>query len=65
MRGRVKWYNDVKGYGFIEQSDGEDVFVHYSVIEVEGFRALIDDQEVDYEYSEGPKGLQATKVVPV
>jgi cold shock protein len=65
MRGRVKWYNDVKGYGFIEQSDGEDVFVHYSVIEVEGFRALIDDQEVDYECSEGPKGLQATKVVPV
>ncbi|MBW7996997.1 MAG: cold-shock protein [Candidatus Glassbacteria bacterium] len=65
MRGRVKWYNDVKGYGFIQQVDGEDVFVHYSVIEVDGFRALMEDQEVDYEYSEGPKGLQATRVVPV
>ena len=65
MRGRVKWYNDVKGYGFIQQEDGEDVFVHYSVIEVEGFRALVEDQEVDYEYGEGPKGLQATRVVPV
>jgi CspA family cold shock protein len=65
MRGRVKWYNDVKGYGFIQQDNGEDVFVHYSVIDIEGFRALVDDQEVDYEYDEGPKGLQATKVVPV
>ena len=65
MRGRVKWYNDVKGYGFIEQEDGEDIFVHYSVIEVDGFRALMDDQMVEYEFSEGPKGLQATKVVPV
>ncbi|MFH1070228.1 MAG: cold-shock protein [Candidatus Glassbacteria bacterium] len=65
MRGRVKWYNDVKGYGFIQQEDGVDVFVHYSVIEVEGYRALVDAQEVEYEYNEGPRGRQATKVVPL
>ena len=65
MRGRVKWYNDVKGYGFIKHEDGVDIFVHYSVIDVEGYRALVDNQEVEYEYSEGPRGLQATKVVPI
>ena len=65
MRGYVKWFNDAKGYGFIKQEDGADVFVHYSVIEVEGFQALEENQEVEYEYSEGPRGLQATRVVPV
>ncbi|OGG00683.1 MAG: hypothetical protein A3F83_11585 [Candidatus Glassbacteria bacterium RIFCSPLOWO2_12_FULL_58_11] len=65
MRGKIKWYNDLKGYGFIQREDGADVFVHYSVIEVEGYRALMGDQEVEYDCSEGPRGLQATRVVPV
>ena len=65
MLGRVKWYNDVKGYGFIQREDGADIFVHYSVLEVKGFRALQDNQEVEYEYEEGPRGLMATKVVPL
>lgn len=61
-RGRVKWFNDSKGFGFIEQDDGEDVFVHYSVIEMDGFRTLAEGSEVDFEVTKGDKGLQATKV---
>lgn len=61
-RGVVKWFNDAKGYGFIEHSDGKDVFVHYSVIESDGFKSLRDGEEVLYEFREGPKGLQAVKV---
>lgn len=61
-RGVVKWFNDAKGYGFIEHVDGKDVFVHYSVIESDGFKTLRDGEEVVYEFREGPKGLQAVKV---
>ena len=60
--GKVKWFNDSKGFGFIEQPTGEDVFVHFSVIEGDGFKSLDEGQEVEYEAVQGPKGLQATKV---
>ena len=62
-RGKVKWFNDSKGFGFIEQDDGEDVFVHYSVIEMDGFRTLAEGSLVDFEVTKGDKGLQATKVM--
>lgn len=63
-RGRVKWFNENKGYGFIEQLDGgEDVFVHFSVIQMEGFRTLPQGAEVEFECVPGEKGLQATKVI--
>jgi CspA family cold shock protein len=62
VKGRVKWFNDKKGYGFIERDEGDDVFVHYSAIEGEGFRTLYEGQEVEFEITEGPKGPQASKV---
>jgi len=62
-RGKVKWFNENKGFGFIEQENGEDVFVHYSVIEMDGFRTLPEGCEVEFESVSGEKGLQATKVV--
>ncbi len=63
-RGKVKWFNDQKGYGFIEQSDGgKDVFVHHSAIEGEGFKTLSPGQEVEYEMTQDVKGPKATKVV--
>lgn len=62
-RGRVKWFNDNKGFGFIEQENGEDVFVHYSVIEMDGFRTLAEGSTVEFEVTQGEKGLQATKVL--
>ena len=61
-QGTVKWFNDAKGYGFIAHSDGADVFVHYSVIESDGFRTLKDGETVHYELKQGPKGLQASRV---
>jgi CspA family cold shock protein len=61
--GRVKWFNDAKGYGFIEQEGGEDVFVHFSAIKMEGFKSLAEGQQVDFEVVQGPKGLQAANVV--
>ena len=61
--GKVKWFNDKKGFGFIEQPNGEDIFVHFSVIEGEGFKSLDEGQEVEYEAVQGPKGLQAARVV--
>jgi len=60
--GRVKWFNEKKGYGFITKDDGEDVFVHYSEIEMDGFKTLSENQEVTFELKEGPRGLQATNV---
>ncbi len=65
-RGRIKWFNDAKGYGFIEQPDGgEDVFVHFSAINMEGFKTLSEGQEVEFEVRQGDKGLQAANVTRV
>jgi len=62
-RGKVKWFNDQKGYGFITPESGNDVFVHQKSIQGEGFRSLAEGQEVEFEIEQGPKGEQATKVV--
>jgi CspA family cold shock protein len=61
----VKWFNAEKGYGFISQSEGADVFVHFSAIQMNGYRALEEGQQVEFEVNEGPKGLQAASVRPV
>ena len=63
--GRVKWFNEKKGYGFVSIDGGEDVFVHYSEIQGDGFRTLYEGQEVQFEVVEGPKGPQATNVVTI
>ena len=60
--GTVKWFNDAKGYGFISREAGEDVFVHFSAIEGEGFRSLQENQRVEFAVEQGPKGLQAVRV---
>jgi CspA family cold shock protein len=64
-RGRVKWFNEAKGFGFIEQEDGQDVFVHYSAVDMDGFKTLHENQEVEFDIVEGPKGLQSQNVKPV
>ncbi|HET9490805.1 MAG TPA: cold-shock protein [Methylomirabilota bacterium] len=61
-QGRVKWFNDAKGYGFITQEGGEDVFVHYSAIQSQGFKSLAEGDVVEFEVTRGPKGLQASNV---
>ena len=62
VTGTVKWFNNSKGYGFISRQGGDDVFVHYSAIEGEGFRSLTEGQQVEFEVEQGPKGLQAVRV---
>lgn len=62
VNGTVKWFNATKGYGFISTEDGEDVFVHYSAIEEDGFKTLEEGQQVEFEIVEGEKGPQATSV---
>ena len=61
-QGRVKWFNDAKGFGFIEQEGGEDVFVHHTAITMDGFRTLKEGERVEFDVVQGPKGLQAANV---
>ena len=63
MQGRVKWFNAEKGYGFIEREDGGDVFVYYSAIQEEGFKTLLEGQQVEFDIVEGARGPQAANVV--
>ncbi|MBX6395051.1 MAG: cold-shock protein [Alicyclobacillaceae bacterium] len=65
MQGRVKWFNPDKGYGFISKDDGEDVFVHYSAIQTQGYRTLEEGQLVEFDIVQGARGPQAANVVPV
>ena len=60
--GKVKWFNDQKGFGFISSETGKDVFVHHSVIDGTGFRTLQENETVEYDFEDGPKGMKATKV---
>ncbi|MBW1917251.1 MAG: cold-shock protein [Deltaproteobacteria bacterium] len=64
-KGKVKWFNDSKGYGFISRENGPDVFVHHSAIQSEGFRSLEENQEVEFEVVQGNKGPQARNVVKI
>ena len=62
LNGTVKWFNDAKGYGFITQEAGEDVFVHFNAIQAQGFKSLAEGDKVEFEVTKGPKGLQAANV---
>ncbi len=62
--GTVKWFNSEKGYGFLAQDNGPDVFVHYSAIQTDGYRTLTEGQKVEFSVEKGPKGLQAANVTP-
>jgi len=66
VQGTVKWFNDAKGFGFITPNDGsQDVFVHYSVIESDGFKTLREGQEVEFEVTDSPRGPRASRVIPL
>ena len=65
VKGKVKWFSNVKGYGFIESESGGDIFVHYSAIKSDGFKTLNEGEVVQYDVVEGPKGKQATNVMKV
>ena len=65
VTGTVKWFNESKGFGFIEQQSGPDVFVHFSAIKMDGFKALKDGQQVEFKITDGQKGPQAEDVMPV
>jgi len=65
IKGKVKWFNDSKGFGFIEQEGGKDVFVHYTAIQGDGYKSLNEGQEVEFEVAESKKGLQAANVMKV
>jgi cold shock protein len=65
IQGTVKWFNGTKGFGFISREDGPDVFVHYSAINGNGFRTLEEGQRVEFTLEQGPKGPQASNVIPV
>jgi CspA family cold shock protein len=62
IKGTVKWFNESKGFGFLSQEDGDDVFVHYSSIQSSGFKSLNEGQSVEFDVQDGPKGLQAVNV---
>ena len=62
--GKVKWFNNGKGYGFIAQAEGDDIFVHFTAIQMAGYRSLIEGMEVTFELADGPRGLQALNVCP-
>ncbi|MGH9651034.1 MAG: cold-shock protein [Terriglobales bacterium] len=64
-QGTVKWFNDAKGFGFIVRESGEDVFVHFSAIQGDGFKTLKEGQKVEYEPKKGPKGMQAANIKPL
>lgn len=63
-KGKVKWFNEKKGFGFIEREDGDDIFVHFSAIQGNGFKTLSEGQDVEFEVVEGKKGFQASNVSP-
>ena len=65
VKGTVKWFNETKGFGFIQQESGPDVFAHFSAISASGFRTLTEGQQVEFSITNGPKGPQAENIVPV